>query len=254
MANQGADAFSRELSRRELFKYGLAGSAALATAGYAGRLADLAWAGPDAATGTIETWSPDTRPDALASEKWWDAAFMKANPDATVKQLTVPYGQDTTKLQAGSKTGIVPDIIWAYTDLLVSYGQDGWRHVNDGVKPSAEPFARGARQHHVPGERVLPRPFVASCSSSGTGRTPPKSPGPGRRWPTRSCSPTSRRPTTRRTVRLHAHEPGASDTFNPRQGVMWTTARTTLTRRPKLALDRRTIAAWNCQQLAYAAH
>src|SRR3954469_23018696 len=83
MANDDADPLARELSRRDLIKYGLAGGAALATAGYAARFADLAWAGPEAATGTVETWSPDTRPDALASEKWWDQAFMKANPDAT---------------------------------------------------------------------------------------------------------------------------------------------------------------------------
>ena len=81
MSDLGSDLLAREVTRRELLKYGLAGGAALASAGYAGRVADWASAAPliDAATGTIITWSPDTRPDALTSEKWWDAAFTKAN-------------------------------------------------------------------------------------------------------------------------------------------------------------------------------
>jgi ABC-type glycerol-3-phosphate transport system substrate-binding protein len=134
MPDYGGDPFSRELSRRDLVKYGLAGSVALATAGYADRFGSVASAALEAASGTVVTWSPDTRPDALTSEKWWDAAFIKANPGVNVKQLTVPYGQDTTKLKAGDKTGIVPDIIWAYTDLLYSYGQDGLvNKVNDVI-------------------------------------------------------------------------------------------------------------------------
>jgi multiple sugar transport system substrate-binding protein len=86
-----------------------------------------ATAEPQAAglTGTVETWSPDTRDDALASEKWWDEAFAKANPGVEVKQLTVPYGDDTTKFTAGHASGEVPDIIWAYGDFLFSYGVDG---------------------------------------------------------------------------------------------------------------------------------
>ncbi len=80
---------------------------------------------PAGATGTIETWSPDTRDDAIASEKWWDEAFMQANPGATVNQLNVPYGDDTTKLTAGHASGEVPDIVWAYSDFLFSYGVDG---------------------------------------------------------------------------------------------------------------------------------
>ncbi|MBI1880000.1 MAG: extracellular solute-binding protein [Chloroflexi bacterium] len=80
---------------------------------------------PAAVTGTVETWSPDTRDDALASEKWWDEAFMKANPGVEVKQLTVPYGDDTAKFTAGDAAGEVPDISWAYGDFLFSYGVDG---------------------------------------------------------------------------------------------------------------------------------
>ena len=66
MSDLGSDLLAREVTRRELLKYGLAGGAALASAGYAGRVADWASAAPliDAATGTIITWSPDTRPDA----------------------------------------------------------------------------------------------------------------------------------------------------------------------------------------------
>jgi multiple sugar transport system substrate-binding protein len=112
-----------ELSRRELLKRGSLAGALLTAPGVLGGV--FAGAAAAAASGTIETWSPDTRPDSLKSEKWWDEAFMKANPGAKVKQLTVPYGQDTTKLKAGDKSGIVPDMLWAYTDLLYSYGQDG---------------------------------------------------------------------------------------------------------------------------------
>ena len=72
-----------ELTRRELLLRGGLAGAVLAAPGL------LAGAASAAASGTIETWSPDTRPDALKSEKWWDDAFMKANPGAKVKQLTV---------------------------------------------------------------------------------------------------------------------------------------------------------------------
>ena len=75
MPEYGDDPFSREFSRRDLVKYGLAGSVALATAGYAGRFGSVASAALDAASGTIVTWSPDTRPDALKSEKWWDCSL-----------------------------------------------------------------------------------------------------------------------------------------------------------------------------------
>src|SRR5438093_1387563 len=111
------DPIHHELTRRELLKRGGLVGALLAAPGL------LAEAAAAAASGTITTWSPDTRPDALKSEKWWDEAFMKANSGAKVKQLTVPYGQDTAKLKAGAKSGIVPDMLWAYTDLLYSYGQ-----------------------------------------------------------------------------------------------------------------------------------
>jgi multiple sugar transport system substrate-binding protein len=50
---------------------------------------------------------------------------MAANPEVTVEQLTVPYGDDTVKLTAGHEAGEVPDIIWAYGDFLFSYGVDG---------------------------------------------------------------------------------------------------------------------------------
>ena len=81
MDAQGETRFQDGATRGEFLKLGLLGGAA--AAGFLGPLAELASAAPagaDAATGTISTWSPDTRPDALSSEKWWDSAFEKANP------------------------------------------------------------------------------------------------------------------------------------------------------------------------------
>src|SRR5262245_13392771 len=118
--------FPEGATRREFVKLGLIGGAAAAGAlGPLAGLASAAGSAADAATGTVVTWSPDTRPDALKSEKWWDSAFIKANPGVKVKQLTVPYGKDNVKLKAGQKTGVLPDIIWAYSDFLYSYGQSG---------------------------------------------------------------------------------------------------------------------------------
>jgi multiple sugar transport system substrate-binding protein len=155
------DSIHHELSRREFLKYGLVAGGTLAGAGTLTgfRFARVAAGG---ATGTITTWSPDTRPDALASEKWWDAAFMKANPGATVKQLTVPYGQDTTKLKAGQATGIVPDILWGYTDLLYSYGQDGLvMPVNNVINAvGRKRFLPAALNNIIVGGKVYSVPFV----------------------------------------------------------------------------------------------
>src|SRR5579864_7340155 len=123
----------RELTREDLLNYGLAGGAALV----AGNLARPGWlqglaSAASTPTGTLTTWSPDTRPDAIASEKWLDTAFSAANKGVTVNRQTVPYGQDNVKFEAGQKTGIVPDIIWAYSDFLYSYGEQGWAiDVND---------------------------------------------------------------------------------------------------------------------------
>src|SRR3954452_8674941 len=146
-----------ELTRRELLKRAGVAGALVAAPG-----AVLAGAASAASSGTIETWSPDTRPDALKSEKWWDEAFMKANSGAKVKQLTVPYGQDTTKLKAGQATGIVPDIIWGYTDLLYSYGQDGLvAPVNDVIKAvGRKRFLPAALDNIVVGGKVYAVPFV----------------------------------------------------------------------------------------------
>jgi ABC-type glycerol-3-phosphate transport system substrate-binding protein len=250
MSDFGSDPLSREVTRRELLKYGLAGGAALATAGYAGRYAGWASAAPliDAATGTIVTWSPDTRPDALTSEKWWDAAFQKANPDASVKQLTVPYGQDTTKLQAGAKTGIVPDIIWAYTDLLVSYGQDGLvDEVTDVINAvGRKRFLPAALDNIVFDGKVYSVPFVGfpffiwyrKDTYKKLGLKPPK---------------------THAQLLANikkAHDPpnqygymltnqAASDTFNLKT-AMWTHGAYYFDKNDKLALDRpQTTAAWN---------
>src|SRR3954447_11131927 len=68
------ESIHHELTRLELLKRGGLAGALLAAPG-----AFLAGSAAAAASGTIETWSPDTRPDALKSEKWWDEAFMKAS-------------------------------------------------------------------------------------------------------------------------------------------------------------------------------
>ena len=77
------------------------------------------------ATGTLRTWSPDTRDAALASEEWLNSSFSAANPGATVSHLTVPYGDDTAKLVTGHAAGDVPDITWVYSDFLFSFGLEG---------------------------------------------------------------------------------------------------------------------------------
>jgi multiple sugar transport system substrate-binding protein len=79
----------------------------------------------EALTGTLESWTPDTRDDALAAEKWWGEQFVAANPGVDLKQLTVPYGEDTTKLTAGHAAGTVPDMLYAYSQLMYTYGVDG---------------------------------------------------------------------------------------------------------------------------------
>ena len=254
MANDGADAFSRELSRLDLIKYGLAGGAALATTGYAGRLADLAWAAPEAATGTIQTWSPDTRPDALTSEKWWDQAFMKANPGATVKQLTVPYGQDTTKLEAGNKTGLVPDIIWAYTDLLVSYGQQGLAmQVNDVIDAVGKKrFLPAALDNIIYQKNVYSVPFVGfpffiwyrKDVYKKLGLKPPRTHAELLANIKKTHNPPN-------PYGYMLTNQSASDTFNLKT-AMWTHGAYYFDKNDNLALDRpQTIAAWKYyQQLA----
>jgi len=75
---------------------------------------------------TINTWSPDTRDAALLSERWWHEAFMARNPGILVKQLTVPYGNDTVKLTAAHRAGSgVPDVVWTYDQYHYTYGIDG---------------------------------------------------------------------------------------------------------------------------------
>ena len=84
-------------------------------------------------TGTLETWTPDTRDDALASEKWWAGEFNKKYPNVKINQLIVPYGDDTTKLVAGDKAGVVPDMMYAYSEFLYTYGADGVAQPVDDV-------------------------------------------------------------------------------------------------------------------------
>jgi ABC-type glycerol-3-phosphate transport system substrate-binding protein len=85
-----------------------------------------------AVTGTLESWTPDSRDDALAAEKWWGDEFRKAYPGVELSQLTVPYGDDTTKLTAGHAAGVVPDMMYAYSQLMYTYGVDGLTQpVND---------------------------------------------------------------------------------------------------------------------------
>jgi hypothetical protein len=67
MHDRGDAGIVEGATRGEFLKLGLLGGAA--AAGFLGPLADLADAAPAAAgavTGTISTWSPDTRPEALS--------------------------------------------------------------------------------------------------------------------------------------------------------------------------------------------
>ena len=119
--------FDRRISRRDLLKYGAAAGAAAALAPGAMARASGGGLAQSAAplTGTLESWTPDTRPDALASEQWWGQEFTKKNPGVTLKQLSVPYGDDTTKLTAGNAAGSVPDMLYAYSEFMYTYGTDG---------------------------------------------------------------------------------------------------------------------------------
>jgi multiple sugar transport system substrate-binding protein len=139
------------LSRRQLLQSGAAGGAALALAplaaacgpGSSGSPGSPAASSPaasspaagssgEALTGTLESWTPDTRDDALAAEKWWGEEFTKKYPGVALSQLTVPYGDDTTKLTAGHAAGAVPDMLYAYSQLMYTYGVDGLTQpVND---------------------------------------------------------------------------------------------------------------------------
>ena len=126
----------RRISRRDLLRYSALGGAAAALAPVAARAASpgrlLFQASPSSVTGTLESWTPDTRDDAITAEKWWGEAFQARYPGVTVDQLTVPYGDDTTKLIAGDAAGAVPDMLYAYSQYLYTYGVDGLTQpVND---------------------------------------------------------------------------------------------------------------------------
>jgi multiple sugar transport system substrate-binding protein len=128
----------RRLSRRDLLRVGALGGAAAALAPVA---AARAWspgslrfqaASGAAVSGTLESWTPDTRDDALAAERWWGEQFTAAYPGVQLQQLTVPYGDDTTRLTAGHAAGTVPDMLYAYSQLMYTYGVDGLTQpVND---------------------------------------------------------------------------------------------------------------------------
>ena len=107
---------SRPFTRREFIH-----SSLIAAGGLTLAPAMPAWG----ASGTLRTWSPDTRDAALASEVWLNEAFSAANSEASVDHLTVPYGDDTAKLVAGHPAGDVPDVTWAYSDFLFSFGLEG---------------------------------------------------------------------------------------------------------------------------------
>jgi multiple sugar transport system substrate-binding protein len=133
------------LTRRTLLELGVTTGAGASLAAF------LAACGQSAATngglsGSVSIWSPDTRPDAVSSEKWLDDAFHTANTGVEVKSLVVPYGDDNVKLKAGNATGLVPDIIWAYGDFLYSYGTDGLTKPVDNVVTAVgqSRFSKGA--------------------------------------------------------------------------------------------------------------
>lgn len=125
----------RRVSRRTLLKAGAMGGLATALSPVAARAlvpTRHRFQAASTLTGTLESWTPDTRDDALAAERWWGEAFMAANPGVQVNQLTVPYGDDTTKLIAGHAAGVVPDMLYAYSQFMYTYGVDGLTQpVND---------------------------------------------------------------------------------------------------------------------------
>ncbi len=141
----------RRVSRRDLLRYGALGTAAAALGPWAATRAYsrgnlLFQAGsPGALTGTLESWTPDTRDDALAAEKWWGDAFRAANPGVDLKQLTVPYGDDTTKLTAGDAAGAVPDMLYAYSQFMYTYGVDGL------TQPANDLIETIGRDRFIPG-------------------------------------------------------------------------------------------------------
>src|SRR5688572_19734832 len=121
----------RRVSRRDFLRYGAVGGAVAALGPAAVHASSRQHRAlgrrvyQQGLTGTLESWTPDTRDDALAAEKWWGEAFVAANPGVTLEQLTVPYGDDTTKLTAGHAAGEVPDMLYAYSQYMYTYGVDG---------------------------------------------------------------------------------------------------------------------------------
>jgi ABC-type glycerol-3-phosphate transport system substrate-binding protein len=115
------------IDRRSLLKSG-AGAAAALTLGpvlVACGDDDDARNGGGKVSGTIEAWDSDPRERAIAAADWWGTAFAAATPGVTVKTVTVPYGDDSTRLRATSRGGVAPDVLWAYGDNVTSYGSEG---------------------------------------------------------------------------------------------------------------------------------
>jgi multiple sugar transport system substrate-binding protein len=235
----------RPLKREEVLKYGLAGGTALVAGGLAGPLRELAHAAT-APSGTITTWSPDTRPAAISSEQWLDAAFHKAYPKAKVNRQTVPYGQDNVKFQAGQATGIVPDIIWAYSDFLYSYGEQGWViDVND-VANAVGPKRFSVLQDLRVGKHLYTIPFVGfpffvyyrKDVYAKKGLKPPKTFGQFLSNIQKSHDP----PNTYGYVLTNQ---SISDTWNLKT-AMWTHGAYYFDKNDQLALNRpQTLQSWN---------
>ena len=71
---------TRPISRRTVLKAGALGGMAAAMSPLAAYGRGRAFLQGEALTGTLESWTPDTRDDALAAEKWWGDQFKAANP------------------------------------------------------------------------------------------------------------------------------------------------------------------------------
>jgi multiple sugar transport system substrate-binding protein len=85
-------------------------------------------------SGDIEVWDSDPRQRATDAAEWWGSAFEAANEDVEVETVTVPYGDDSTRLRARSRGGVVPEILWAYGDNVTAYGtEDLVIDVNDVI-------------------------------------------------------------------------------------------------------------------------
>ena len=143
-------------------------------------------------------------------------------PGVDLKQLSVPYGEDTTKLTAGHAAGTVPDMLYAYSQLMYTYGVDGLTQpVNDLIDtigrdrfiPSAlDGITVDGNIYTVPQTGFPFFIYYRKDLYEELGLTPPDD-------ARASCSRTRRaRPQPARRLRVHRHQPGALRHLEPQVG------------------------------------